>query len=299
MRKIVFAASAIAFCLPGLARAALLRPFSEINGTTVRLGDLFDKLGDTPDRVLGPAPAPGARIEVRAPQLAAIARDFNVDWRPRSGSEQAVIERRGALLPGTSVTAALHSALVAAGAPDDADFAMPDIQPVMLPAGVSPKLDISQCNYDSAGGHFTALLTVSAPDMAAVQMRVSGNVVVLTSAAVPTHRLLRGAEIAAGDVQPLRVRASLLRGNPAILPERAIGMILKHDVAAGKPLTLLDLERQELGAARQPGSHEPEQRRDRAWRGRHRQGVWRQRRPYPCGKSKLACCGGSRSDRAR
>jgi flagella basal body P-ring formation protein FlgA len=69
---------------------------------------------------------------------------------------------------------------------------------------------------------------------------------VLTSAAVPTHRLIRGGEITARDIEPKRVRAGLLRGNAAIVPALAIGMILKHDVAAGQPLTALDIERPEL-----------------------------------------------------
>jgi len=232
--------------MPGFASAAMLRPYVQITAGTVRLGDLFDGLGATPDRVLGKAPAPGARIEVGAPQLAAIARDFNVDWRPDSGSEKAVIERRGDELPQAAVVAALRAALLAAGAPEDAEIAMPDIQPVEIPAGAQPVPQISECSYDASGGHFTALVTVSGPDMPAAQMRVSGSVIVLAAATVPTHRLARGAVVGPEDVQEKRVRVGLLRGNAAILPDQALGMVLKHDVAAGQPLTGLDLERPAL-----------------------------------------------------
>ncbi len=246
MRSVSLAASMLVLALPVLAQAAMLKPFSQITGGTVRLGDLFDHLGGTPDRVLGPAPVPGARIVVGSPQLAAIARDFNVDWRPTSGAEQSVIERRGDILPKAVIDAALRIALIAAGAPEEAEIAMPDTQPITIPAGTMPVPQISQCAYDIAGSHFTALISVAAPDMPAVQMRVSGNVIVLTSAAVPTHRLLRGGEITARDIEPKRVRASLLRGNAAIIPAVAIGMVLRHDVAAGQPLTALDIERPDL-----------------------------------------------------
>ncbi len=246
MRGFFLAASALSLLMPGFASAAMLRPYVQITAGTVRLGDLFDGLGATPDRVLGKAPAPGERIEVGAPQLAAIARDFNVDWRPDSGSEKAVIERRGDVLPQASVVAALRAALFSAGAPEDAEIAMPDIQPVEIPAGAQPVPQISECSYDASGGHFTALVTVSGPDMPAAQMRVSGSVIVLAAATVPTHRLARGAVVGPEDVQEKRVRVGLLRGNAAILPDQAFGMVLKHDVAAGQPLTGLDLERPAL-----------------------------------------------------
>ena len=246
MRKTILAASALVFCLPTLARSAMLKPFSQITSNTVRLGDLFDDLGATPDRVLGKSPAPGMKIVVESPQLAAIARDFNVDWRPTSGSEQSVIERRGDILPKAVIDAALRVALVVAGAPEEAEISMPDTQPFTIPTGTMPVPQISQCTYDASASRFTALVSVSTPDMPAVQQRVSGNVIVLTSAAVPTHRLIRGAEISSTDIEPKRVRASLLRGNTPIVPALAIGMILKHDVAAGQPLTALDIERPEL-----------------------------------------------------
>jgi flagella basal body P-ring formation protein FlgA len=246
MRKTFLAASAFLFCLPCLADAALLKPFSQINADTVRLADLFDDLGPTPDRVLGRGPSPGQKITLGSPQLAAIARDFDVDWRPTSGSEKTVIERRGDVLPRSAIDTALRAALITAGAPQEAEISMPDTQPIEIPTGAAPTPQITQCSYDPSAARFTALVTVTIPDMPATQIRVSGNVIVLTSAAVLTHRLAHGAEITSADVEPKRVRANLLHGNAAILPALAIGMVLKHDVAAGQALTALDVEREQL-----------------------------------------------------
>lgn len=232
--------------VPRVADAAMLRPFTQISSGTVRLTDLFDDLGSTPDRVLGRGPAPGARIEVAAPQLAAIARDFNVDWRPATGDEQAVIERRGDLLSRDAVLEALRPALQAAGAPAAAQIAMPDIQPVLIPAGSFLKPEISQCSYEASAGRFTALVTVTSPDMPPVQMRVSGAVIIVVPATVAVHRLARGGVVTAADIEPARVRAGLLRGNTAIQPAQAIGMSVKRDVPAGQPLTTLDVARPDL-----------------------------------------------------
>jgi flagella basal body P-ring formation protein FlgA len=246
MRTFLLAATALFFAQPAAAGAATLRPFTEITAATVRLADLFDDLGSTPDRVLGRGPAPGDNIHIGAPQLAAIARDFNVDWRPSTGAEQAVIERHGDTLPRTAILDSLRQALETAGAPEGSDIVMPDTQPITIPAGTRPVPEISQCTYDSSASRFTALVSVESPDMQPVHMRVSGAVVLLTGATVPTHRLARGSVIAAGDIEPMRVRINRLHGNIAIQPAQAEGMILKHDVAAGQPLTPLDVERPDL-----------------------------------------------------
>src|SRR5579859_3641662 len=103
--------------MPMQPDAATLRTMASLHAPTVRLSDLFDNAGDKANVVLGPGPAAGARIVVEAPQLAAIARQFGVDWRPASPGDRAVLDRPGKLLPRESVTSALLAALVRVGAP--------------------------------------------------------------------------------------------------------------------------------------------------------------------------------------
>ncbi len=228
------------------AQAAILRPFTQITAGTVRLADLFDNLGSTPDRVLGAAPAPGARITVASPQLAAIARDFNVDWRPQTGGERAVVERRGDVLPQSRITEALREVLAANGAPDLFDVASPDIQPVLLPAGSSATPAVSQLSYDPQAARFTALVSVAVPDAEAIQIRVSGQVIPMAITAITAARLPPGHLVTASDVRPARVRAALLRGASAVVPQDAVGMAARHDLTAGQVLTLADLVRPAL-----------------------------------------------------
>jgi flagella basal body P-ring formation protein FlgA len=248
--RIVSSLRATALCAlayaPCPASAALLRSFSEITGPTGRLADLFDQLGSTPDRVLGRGPAPGARIVVGSPQLAAIARDFNVDWRPATGAEQAIVECRGDPLPPAQITAMLRVALQNAGAPDDFEVAAPDLQPMLVPVGSIATPDVSQLSYDRQGGNFTALITVRVPGASDMRMRVSGAVIAMVPAAVTTRRLLAGNLVGPGDVQIKQLRAALVRAGVAILPQSAIGMALKHDVPMGQPLMSADVTRQML-----------------------------------------------------
>lgn len=231
---------------PCPAAAALLRPFSQITAATIRLGDLFDNLGTTPDRVLGHAPAPGGRIVVGSPQLAAIARDFNVDWRPQTGGEQAIVERRGDLLSAAKVSAALRRALTDGGAPAEFDVASPDIQPILLPVGGTADPVISQLSYDPQIGRFTAQVSVGALDGDAIQLRVSGQVIPMAMAMVASTRLAPGSLVRDGDVRLSRVRAALLHGAASASLEDALGMMVRHDVAAGQVLARSDLARPDL-----------------------------------------------------
>ena len=234
----------LAFTTP--TQAAILRPFTTITAGTVRLADLFDNLGATPDRVLGAAPAPGARITVASPQLAAIARDFNVDWRPQSGGERVVVERRGDILPQARIAEALRQALAAEGAPALFDVASPDIAPVLLPAGSIAEPSISQLSYDPQATRFSALVTVAVPDSESIELRVSGQVVPMAIAAIAATRLAPGHVVQDGEVREARVRASLLHGAIAITQRNASGMALRHDVPAGQVLTSADLVRPSL-----------------------------------------------------
>ena len=99
---------ACSFAVP--AGAATLKPFTSLSSGVVRLSDLWD--GVTEDKPLGPAPAPGGRITVASAQLAAIAKQFGVDWRPGSTAERAVLERAARTLTKEDIKPKLWEALV-------------------------------------------------------------------------------------------------------------------------------------------------------------------------------------------
>jgi flagella basal body P-ring formation protein FlgA len=238
---VAVSALCVSLCCGPQASAAMLRPYTQIASATVRLSDLFAELGATADRDLGAAPAPGARIVIGSPQLAAIARDFGVDWRPSSGGEQAIVERRAEMLHPSEIVAALREALRAGGAPQDFDLATPDLQPVPIPVGSAAAPAIDQLNYDAQTSRFTARVEIAIAGEAGVQMRVSGQVIAMTQALVATHRLAPGSQLAKGDLRPARVRLSSLRATPSIAEQDALGQLLRHDLAEGQVLTVADL----------------------------------------------------------
>lgn len=226
----------------GPVQAAIFRPITTLTAPVVRLSDLFDGLESDGHVVLGPGPAPGGRIVVEAAQLAAIARQFGVDWRPR-GNERAVLERPGRLLPREDVLAALRTALTGLGAPADAELDLPGYAPPLVPAETTVRSEVEQMDYDGASGRFTATLSVSGEGMLTQRQRVAGTMHEMAEVPVPIHRLAPGTILRAGDLQTARVRATQLRGEVARTPEQAVGKALRRAVLPGQALALSDLAR--------------------------------------------------------
>jgi len=232
----------IALALAGPLHAATLRPITTLAAPVVRLADLFDGLVADGTVVLGPGPAPGGRIVVEAAQLAAIARQFGVDWRP-AGQERAVLERPGRLLPREDILAALRSALVGVGAPNDGDLDLPGYAAPLVPAEAAVRPEVEQMDYDATTGRFVAMLSVAAEGMLTQRQRIAGTMHEMAEVPVPLRRLAPGTVLRASDIHTARVRVATLRGEVARGPEQVVGMALRRTVLPGQALALADLSR--------------------------------------------------------
>ena len=238
--------ASLALALAGSSEAATLRTMTTLHAPIVRLGDLFADAGANAERVLGPGPGPGGRIVVEAAQLAAIARQFGVDWRPASPADRAVLERAGRPLPRGDVIDAARAALVAAGASSDCDIELAGFSPPLVPLEANPRPVVSDLDYDAADGRFSALLSIAGEAMEPIAMRVGGRVDDTMELPVATRRLPAGAVIGNGDVHVARVRASLVHGEVVNRSGDAVGMQLRHTIAAGQPLAVGELVRPSL-----------------------------------------------------
>jgi flagella basal body P-ring formation protein FlgA len=230
-----------ALCLsPLLAHAATLRPYATLDSDTVRLSDLFD---GTDNRPLGPAPAPGSRISVEAPQLTAIAHMFNVDWRPAGPGDRAVLERPGRILAKEDILPSLRAELLEAGAPRDSEIELPMPTIAPLPAGTPPALDFSSTELDAASGRFTTILHVSVPGVPVVELRLSGRIQAMIELPVARRNMAPGEVLMATDIQWTRLRLGLARGDLVRDAHQAEGQALRRPVQAGQPFQIADLGR--------------------------------------------------------
>ncbi|MBV9249893.1 MAG: flagellar basal body P-ring formation protein FlgA [Acetobacteraceae bacterium] len=225
------------------AEAATLRSFTLLHGPDVHLSDLFDDAGANADRRLGPAPGPGGRIVVEAAQLGGIARQFEVDWRPASSGDRAVLERPGRPLRREDVLAAVKAALLSAGASEDCDIELPGFSPPLVPVEAEPHSVVTQLDYDSASGRFGALLSVAGDGMEPINVRIAGHADDTIELPVTNGRFSAGTVLRPDDVHMARVRTSVVRGEVAHAVADAVGMQVRHQVQAGQPLLLAELTR--------------------------------------------------------
>ena len=225
------------------AGAATLRPATTLHSAIVLLRDLFDDPGAEGDRVLGPGPGPGGRIVVEAPQLRAIARQFDVDWRPVSAADRAVLERPGLPMSHDDALGAVRSALVTTGASPDCAIDLAGFSAPLVPLGAKPRTVVSQLDYDSRGGRFSAVLSVSSDGMEQVNLRVNGQVREMLELPVALANLPAGTIIGPDDLHMGRVSANNLRGDVIHTMDKATGLQLTRAIQAGQPLGPNDLTR--------------------------------------------------------
>lgn len=229
------------------ARAASLRTMTTLHGPVVKLSDLFDDAGANAGRVLGPGPAPGGRIVVEAPQLAAIARQFGVDWIPASSADRAVLDWPGKPLPRAAALAALRDALAASGIdPANCEVSLDGFTPPVVPFDGAPQPLVSQLDYDRASGRFSAVLSVAEPGLEPISARIAGRLDEMIELPVPTARLPASTVLGPADVHMARVPARLANGAVARLPADVVGRQLRRQVMPGQPLALADLMRPTL-----------------------------------------------------
>jgi flagella basal body P-ring formation protein FlgA len=218
------------------------RPHAVIESGLVTLGDLFDNAGPRAVQPLGPAPAPGRRFVVEAPQLAIIARDNQLAWTPLAGDERVIVERPGRPLSREELDDALRSELVALGADPGLDVDLFGHQlPIVPSTGPSPRLAFEALEYDPATRRFSGTLLVLADGMATLRQRLSGRVVAMREVVVAARPLRAGEVLAARDLRAQRLPAERVRPGMAERIERAAGHRLDRAVQTGQPVALADL----------------------------------------------------------
>ena len=240
MRTLSFLA-ALLTAIP--AAGATLRSVTTLQGPEVHLSDLFDDAGPAASRGLGPGPAPGGRIVVEAAQAAAIARQFGVAWRPRSGGEQVVIDRAGQMLPREQIVAALRAAMRAGGVAEDSDIDLGSFSAPLVPVEARADVMVEQIDREPGTGRFTAGIAISVPGEPLQRLRLAGRVVEMTEAVVAQRRILAGDVIRPGDVRVQRVAALGQREALASDVEQVMGLALRHPLNAGQSVALAELAR--------------------------------------------------------
>lgn len=240
----ILMAAAIALAVfPVEALAAKPRSSVSIKSSLVKLSDLFLGLEAGQDCDIGPAPAPGRRITIGQLQLAAIAAQFGVDWQSGIIPAQVVIERLARSVTREELLPLVRSALEAAGAPENSDISLGTYATLEIPAEIANPPDIEQLSYDSSSGRFTAQLLFDAPGVEPMRLLLAGTAQEMIDIPVLAHNMSAGTVVGISDLQVKRVRKGLSNQRTLLVADDAIGLAVRHQMAAGTPVSLDELSR--------------------------------------------------------
>lgn len=231
-------------CSMPLAEAATLKTASVITASTVRLSDLFADLEPGQDRVLGPAPAPGASIQVGGAQLLAIADQYGVDWIDQSASAQVTITRAGRVLDKDYFINLVRQNLPdAGGGPVSVDLI--DFHPIAVSPDDPKPVTLSDLNWDPRSGRFTATIyrTQTTGDSTQDSYLLAGTIHAARRVLVFSHALQSGSVVSMADVTMDDAYTGRAQDRTYTDEADIDGMTLTHSVMAGDAVQERDLHR--------------------------------------------------------
>lgn len=227
-----------ALCAPPVALAVTTVSVEQvvITDSQIRLGDLFDGLAEKANEPIGPAPAPGERVQFDITRLAALARAHDLDWRPHTWSDRVILERASQKVDQQAIEAVLRNELQRRGfnRKSEIEFAqrMPEIA---LPIGVPATITVQQFDYDERSGRFTALI-VSPADSPTTRLAVQGRVHEVMDIPVLARRFNAGEIVHKGDIDWITMRSDQVNRNILTDATRLIGQEVRRGTGAGQPL---------------------------------------------------------------
>ena len=216
-----------------------------IDGDTIRLGDLWDNLGDKGKTAIAASPQPGKRITLEARWLLAVAAANDVDWHPASNFDRVVIERAGQRVEPAAIEAEIREALDMEGLPKNSGFDIPNRNSlsVMIPVGTDPTIAVRDLVMDPRTQRFAATIEVPAGSPSATRIRVSGRTFITTRVPVLNHPMAHGETITASDVEWFDVREEGVRQDTIATVQKLVGMEPRYQIRPGQPIRLSDVQK--------------------------------------------------------
>ncbi len=225
------------------AAGALLRGSVVVEGDMVKLGDLFDNIGDKSDIAVAHAPAPGHRMTVDADWLQGVAASNDVDWHSHDPFEQVVIERMGVAITREQIEAAILPALKTAGADPESQIGWDNRSfQLIVPLGGSTEVGVRDVAYDAQTQHFTALIEYGTTD-SPTRLHVSGRLYPTIELPVIGRSIAKGDVITAQDISWVRMRTSAVRRDALTDADQIIGMTPRQTLRANQAVAAADIQR--------------------------------------------------------
>ncbi|SDH80899.1 flagellar basal body P-ring formation chaperone FlgA [Roseospirillum parvum] len=211
----------------------------------IRVRDIFTgPLGRYANKPVAYAPKPGQRLILEADWLGRVAEAYDVDWRPVSRYDRAVVVRPGQVIGQDELLGAVRLSLISQGlAPEDELYLGQQQRiSVTVAASADPEIKVLDAVFDPGAGQFTALVEVPAGSPEAERLTLTGRVFKTIEVPVLARSLRPGAVIAAGDLDWQRRRVATIDAADLTNPAEIVGQAARRALSPGQPLKARDLE---------------------------------------------------------
>lgn len=247
MKRFIATLVLLATALPAWAAGlpVTLKATANIQGDVVKLGDIWENLGDKAEVVLAGAPQPGKRIVADARWLSAVAQANAIDWQPSSAFERIVIERAGQMVDIRLVEAELRDALTMEGMAGafDIEISNRSALNIMVPAGSANTVAVRDVVLDNRNNRFSATVEIEGSGPAALRQRVNGRVFPVARVPVLSHGMNRGDIIRESDIKWVELRADVARRDILIDVDQIVGQEPRMQLRPDVPLRSSELRR--------------------------------------------------------
>lgn len=237
------AALAILCLMPQSAQAVTLKPYSNIEGNVITLGDIFSGLQDNSQKVLGAAPQPGQDMTLNARTLMRIAVAMDLPWRPATSADSITLKRAVTAISPDMLQDQVRAAFTEKGIEGKFDINITQgASEILLPQSLPATVEITRLDLNPDTNWFQA--DISAPDAQnpVVRTRVSGRFERLVSVPVLSQTLRNGDIIGKHDIDFIEVKERTLNHDTILAADELIGMTPRRIATSGKTLKSTEIE---------------------------------------------------------
>ncbi len=229
--------------IPSSAQAVSLKEQSVISDNVIKLGDIFEGLGRSSERVLGVAPRPGHEMTLNARTLLRIAMAMDLPWRPTSAADYVVLSRSASIVGRDMIEESLKEALAQKGVSGNYNllFSGGDNQ-IILPANQPETLEVLTLEFKPQSNKFEAMIVAPSKDNPIQRLYVSGVLERMVDVPVLKNTLRNGTIIGRHDIDYLSIRERNLKGNIIVDAQELIGMTPRRVLIAGKSVKVNDVD---------------------------------------------------------
>lgn len=218
-----------------------------VEGEIVRLGHIFNGLGEKSDTAIARAPALGKKVPVGVRWLTAVAQKYSLPWRPSSRLDRAVIQRAVNVISSQRIKDRVKAALFDEGMNHNAtlEFDTPSIQ-LLLPSEQNDDLAVTNLTFDHASGRFSAQVAAPAVGVATAKTMVRGRAIAMVEVPVLRRRIDAGEVIREDDLDWVVRRADRLARNALLAADSIVGKSARRPIGAGVVLKAVELQTPEV-----------------------------------------------------